>query len=398
MIDYASLSPYISTTEDAVLPSQGIIALGEATHRNKEFTLLKLQLFQQIVEQSDIRAFVLEGDFGGCQKMNQYIQTGEGTAADATSSIGFEIYKTEEMVQMIDWMRDFNVGKETSEQVRFYGYDMQRYDTNKEGLFAILGKAAPSLKEEYSLILDGFTDESMFDLDATTVEPAIANLEALNAQLETQKDNIIAISGAENYALAYEYATSILENTKLRISDNYGVLRDQYMAEHVSWVENFEETYYGKTGIFITGHNGHIGKTNATVGTEKSMGEILSEEYGTDYYSIGTEFGSTHFLAQDDTRERKEFTVENQGDTRLAVILSSADIDPLFPNVDEAAKNSTLADYLSVTQPMGSIGDYFLTSYEQSEVSYTQKLSPSQTYDALIYVKDATPSTMLQES
>ncbi len=36
-------------------PDKKIIALGEATHGNKEFTELKLKVFQQLVEQKQVR-------------------------------------------------------------------------------------------------------------------------------------------------------------------------------------------------------------------------------------------------------------------------------------------------------------------------------------------------------
>lgn len=392
---YTSFEPYVTSVGNAELPMQGIIALGEATHGNKEFTELKLEVFKKLVEQSGIRAFALEADFGGGQKVNQYIHGGDGTAAQAASEIGFEIYKTEEMVQILNWMRKFNSGRDESTQIRFYGYDMQRYDNNKEELFAILEQAAPELKEKYSDALAGFTDEIMFDIEESLVTSTIATLEALNKELEEENTNIVAVVGKQQSDLAMQYAECILENTKLRIADNYGTLRDQYMAEHVQWINDYEANYYSASGIFIAGHNGHIGKTTATVGTEKAMGQILSEVYGESYYAIGTEFGDSNFLSQNDSGERKEFTVENKGGNRLAVILSASNEEIIFLDLDTASKDSALSAYLEEKQAMSSIGDYFSEPNEKIEAMYTQQLSPVETYDALIYVGSANYSTML---
>ena len=93
---------YAVTVEELSIPEQTkIVALGEATHGNKEFQQLKLDIFKIMVEDYGVRAFSLEGDYGGCEAVNRYIHGGEGTVKDAVSAIGFAIYRTEEMENLI---------------------------------------------------------------------------------------------------------------------------------------------------------------------------------------------------------------------------------------------------------------------------------------------------------
>ena len=57
---------YAVTVENLSIPEQAkIVALGEATHGNKEFQQLKLDVFKIMVEDYGVRAFALEGDYGG---------------------------------------------------------------------------------------------------------------------------------------------------------------------------------------------------------------------------------------------------------------------------------------------------------------------------------------------
>ena len=107
-----------------------IIALGEATHGNSEFQQLKLDVFKKMVEDYDVRAFVIEGDYGGCEQVNQYIHGGEGTAQEAAAAIGFVIYQTDEMAELISYMREYNKSALEGEDIRFYGFDMQRISYN----------------------------------------------------------------------------------------------------------------------------------------------------------------------------------------------------------------------------------------------------------------------------
>ena len=72
--DAAEFVKYAQPVSEITVPENArIIALGEATHGNKEFQELKLDVFKVLVEKYDVRAFALEGDFGGCEVVNRYI-------------------------------------------------------------------------------------------------------------------------------------------------------------------------------------------------------------------------------------------------------------------------------------------------------------------------------------
>lgn len=63
---------------------------------------------KRLVEDCGVRAFALEGDYGGCVQVNQYIHGGEGTAERAAAAIGFAIYRTNEMTELISYLREYN--------------------------------------------------------------------------------------------------------------------------------------------------------------------------------------------------------------------------------------------------------------------------------------------------
>ena len=77
--DPKEFASYAGNIQDISIPKEArIIALGEATHGNVEFQELKLKVFKLLVEKYDVRAFALEGDYGGCEQVNRYIHGGEG--------------------------------------------------------------------------------------------------------------------------------------------------------------------------------------------------------------------------------------------------------------------------------------------------------------------------------
>ena len=125
--DAEEFARYAQSIDKIQIPSDTkIIALGEAPHGNVEFQQLRLTVFRQVVERYGVRAFALEGDFGGCEQVNRYIHGGNGTAEQAAAAIGFAIYRTQEMTDLIAYMRTYNESAAPGEDLRFYGFDMQR--------------------------------------------------------------------------------------------------------------------------------------------------------------------------------------------------------------------------------------------------------------------------------
>ena len=57
----------------------------------------------------------------------RYIHGGTGTAQEAAAAIGFAIYRTDEMAALISYMREYNDSAAHGEDLRFYGFDMQRH-------------------------------------------------------------------------------------------------------------------------------------------------------------------------------------------------------------------------------------------------------------------------------
>lgn len=144
--------------------------------------------------------------------------------------IGFSIYRTEEMAELISYMRQYNESALEGEDLRFYGFDMQRIS--------------------YSMRF----------------------LEEVCKELEVGTTNLWKVKTG-----------AVLTNAE------GATLRDQFMAENVQWILQ-QEQRNGHENIFVTGHNSHVAKW----GSSDSMGKLLSKDVANGYYVIGTDFYKTH--------------------------------------------------------------------------------------------------------
>jgi erythromycin esterase len=371
------LAAYAGTVEDISIPENAkIIALGEATHGNAEFQQLKLDVFRLLVENYGVRAFTLEGDYGGCEQVNRYIHGGEGTAREAAAAIGFAIYRTEEMAELISFMRQYNDSAAEGEDLRFYGFDMQRYVYS----FNFLTEACKDLGVDTG-DLEKFVD----DEDWSGEYDYPARMEIIS-HVKTE------LEGKENSAQAIHFADMLLQYCELQgVSDADGALRDRLMAENTQWIAE-QEWEAGCERVFVAGHNSHV----ARWGSYDSMGKLLAKEMGESYYVIGTDFYKTCCNMPGLSSGRRTNQVFYSHDP-LAKAAKTAGLDICWLDFAKASESPELAELISQYIYMGTLGEGYACYMRLLPPSYRIFQPPAELYDGMIFVAEANPTTIISE-
>ena len=100
-----------------------IVALGEATHGTREFFQLKHRMLEFLATEMGFTIFSIEANMPEAYRVNDYVLTGAGDPATLLRGMYFWTWDTEEVLDMIRWMRRFN---ETGKgKLEFTGFDMQ---------------------------------------------------------------------------------------------------------------------------------------------------------------------------------------------------------------------------------------------------------------------------------
>ncbi|MFJ7736948.1 erythromycin esterase family protein [Lysinibacillus sp. NPDC097287] len=391
-----NVAQYTSTIENIDIPIDvKVIGFGEATHGNIEFQALKKDLFQALVVNENVRVFVLEGDFGGAQQINQFISTGSGTAKEAVNALDYKIYRTEQMIELVQWMHDYNMTVDESEKVYFYGNDMQRYDYSKKGLLDYYEEVNSDIAKEYATQLAHVSNETMRELTNGQLKELDETIDTIISDLQSNRTAYITLSSEDTFAFASQYAQIMKQRTQLFLNDSdYADLRDQYLANNLEWIVDFEAAR-GHDKVLISAHNGHIEKTSATLAGNKVMGEYLDELYGEAYFAIGTDFIDNTFQALNASSDKREnYTLEHHDD--LVDAFSGVEENIFYVDFEKASESKELAAILSTEQKMANIGDDFRPWYKLSKMFYTIKMTPKESYDGIIIVKEATPTTVIE--
>lgn len=384
---------YITQVEDIDIPDNvKLIGLGEATHGNIEFQKLKKDVFEVLIKNENVRVFVLEGDFGGGQQINQFILNGNGTAEEAVNTLDYSIYKTEQMVNLVQWMHDYNATASEEEKVYFYGNDMQRYDYCKKGVLEYYKAVNPNMFKNYDSKLELVTNEKMRELTKEQLQDINETVENIILDLQSNKAAYAEQSSEESHVFALQNAQILKQRTQLFLNEGeYTQLRDQYLTDNLQWIIDYEAAR-GNEKVFINGHNGHIEKTSASLAGYKSMGNYLDERYGEEYFAIGSDFIKSKFQSKNGSGERKNFTVKNHND--LVDAFSEVESNTFFVDFENASESDELSDIISSEQKMANIGDDFRMWYKFLKMFYTIEMTPNEAYDGMIIVKEATPTSV----
>ncbi len=381
--DTEEFAKYAGTVEDIAIPEQArVIALGEATHGNVEFQQLKLDVFKVLVERYGVRAFALEADYGCCEVANRFIHGGEGTAEEAAAATGFAIYRTEQIEQLLSWMRSYNETAVEADQLTFYGFDMQRYEHN----YRFLLEAATDLgvdTTELAKLWDEQTDDfsEAYDVDQRAEAIGKARVELM------QLDGLQA-------AQAVHFADVLLQNIELGKVDDYAsqgnVIRDRYMADNVFWILAQEEAR-GNSRIFVSAHNGHIERLNAYGDAGKAMGNLLSDQLGNEYFAIGTDFykASVNMPKGNDGKRAVHSFYSYD-----ALAKASAKCGNAVSWLDFSAvpDDSALRQNIDGYGWMGSLGEGYSPIMAILPMAYRIWEAPAELYDGMIFVAEAHPT------
>ena len=389
-----SLSADLSCTQSDIgalsVPSDvQVVGLGEASHGVAQYHQMKADVFKALVENNGCRTFIIEGDFGGALKVDQYINGGGGTAEEAVAEMGFAIYRTQEMADLVDWMRSYNETVPKEKALHFYGMDIQRFDNNKEYLFSVIEQTSPELSMEYSEVFALLTDEKRTSLDEATLNSAKESVLEFLDRLDAVEADIVESLGQPAFDFAKECAKTIYACCDVQLSNNYNATRDQYMYEKVEWF-----LQHGDSSIlFINGHNGHIGETSVAGYT--CLGELLSDNLGNGYYSIGTDAQKTQFNSQKDNGEFEVMEVSNSND--LNNQFTNVDNNQYFIDFASANSDEVWAQILGSKQSITTLNVSLSSMQKMLKSAYTVTITPQATFDAMIVFQTVTPSTILSE-
>ncbi|MBE6062683.1 MAG: erythromycin esterase family protein [Clostridium butyricum] len=376
------------------LKDKTIIGMGEVTHGNDEIFKAKHRIFKFLVEELNYKVFAIEGDFGGAEVVNDYIVNGNGTPEDAIKSMGFWTWSTEEVLDMVKWMRKYNQGVQDKDKIKFYGFDFQMFDVNRDFLKSYLSKSDNELVDKYKSVLnDDINCDYIKNTDNKKRQSIFSDLKKLQDEIEQSEKKLISNSNEDEYEKALQNVRMLKQFDEWIISDYSGNVRDKYMAENINWILNYEGKK-GNDNIFLWAHNGHIDKNFTFPYT--SMGKLLYDQYKEKYYAIGTEFYKSQFTASNKMTDKKDKFEVGTNKKWIADLFHETGVPIGYLDLKDTCKNEVMSKIFGKSQTMHSIGAVFNSIYGMFSKFYSINTVPIKSFDGILYIDEITPTILLK--
>ncbi|HDX9610837.1 TPA: erythromycin esterase family protein [Bacillus toyonensis] len=272
-----------------MIGSAQYVGLGENTHGSSEIFTMKFRLVKYLVTEMGFTNFTMEEDWGNGLKLNEYIQTGKGNPREFLKLL----YPTDEIIAMIEWMKDYNADPSNKKKIQFIGLDLKTMDQSAiNKVIDYVKQHRPDLRaevEENYKDLSSFTGsiQEYMNLAPEMKEKFKANAEKVAQLLKDEKEQANKDVGSSEYIWVKATANAIEKFTTMLLSNDYQnviKLHEQYLADHAMWAQ---ETFGGKTMVWA--HNIHIAKGIIDEKLYPDVaGQFLKERLDNNYVTIGS--------------------------------------------------------------------------------------------------------------
>ncbi len=367
-----------------------IYGFGEASHNTKEFFDLKTKFFKYLVKNHGVKTFIMEESYQAEAGINEWINGGEGDSKTIANHFRIGFWYCKEIVNLLQWMRDYNKDQPESERIRFFGMDTKNGDNLNQEIRTYLQTNKITVNPELLSVVDSCSNKKINfnkpDYWWALQTPKLKQLEQQLLNSNKEITNLNAIIRSLKYLIHYtEYGSSVTE--KYPKSNE---VRDLKMFENVKWiVEN--ESKNGKA--FIWAHNEHINKSEMYyIGSGiMNLGRHLKDYYQDDYYSVGFDFGRgkiNGFVTDSKNGNHwKTYTIEKPFKNTYAHSLMEVDKNIYFIDLENAIQNEPSPFFKKESKHLLIAAGGYLPK-QKYKIMISKIYAKS--YDGLIFVKEIT--------
>jgi erythromycin esterase len=363
-----------------ILENNKILALGEETHGTSEFFKIKTDIIKYCVIHLNYKILFIEADVSGTESINNYITKGVGSGKTVLFELGTAAWMTNEMLQLVEWLRIYNSQNTEDNKVLFCGIDVQWSSNIIKQLNKYYFKSN-MLSVNSKNYLDSF---SKFKYIHSYVRDTLLINELNSLDFSDVDSN-------ENYKRLVNLLGQCLKLNQEIDDFKKSKLRDEFMAQNV--IQSYKK--FNKKAI-LWAHNEHITKT-LNLAKYYPLGYYLSNEFDKSYYSIGlhTCQGKIGFYNKMIKEVNYLDIPLDNSNSSLSFILSRLEYNTFFFDINDL-KNKTIKSQKLLYKKLriraatlifdSKLNKYFITIHYKK--SFIEK-----NYNAIIFINPSNGST-----
>ena len=305
----------------AMVGDARVVLLGEATHGTHEFYRERARITRRLVEEKGFSVVAVEADWPDAYRVNRWVR-GVGDERDARSALdGFRrfptwMWRNEDVLDFIIWLRERNSGLPRERSAGFYGLDLYSLHSSIGEVIRYLDEVDPEAArraryrygcfEQFGEDSQAYGYAAEFGLTPPCEDHAVQQLVELQRRGTDvphggglpEDEHFHAEQNARLVLNAEEYYRTMFRG---RVSS--WNLRDRHMAETLEALLAHFDRGGARTKAVVWAHNSHIGDARATAmgdSGEWNVGQLARERWGRDAVLVGFSTYTGTVLAAND--------------------------------------------------------------------------------------------------
>ena len=380
-----------------------IVSLGEPTHGNREVFQLKHRMIEYLITEMGFDLFALECPYGEAYDINRYVVDGVGDPEKALAGIYYWTWDTQEVLDLIKWMRVYNSDPSNKKKVKFYGFDPQDPERAARVMLEYLAKVDPILEKkvrpELGILEVPFSNPEIIgrrqyipeEYDSLSLQAIRKVMDAL----DNKKGMYIAASNLSNWTLARQHARQVELYVEANTEDgeNYSKVRDSGQAENLKWIMDQEGS---DAKMIVWAHNSHV--SNSSRWGIEWMGNHLKRWYGDELKIFGFFFNRGVFKAIDEGNPSKgmyDFSVGPAPEGTFEHLMNSASPSVAAIELSKLPSEGIVYDWFNQERPTRNSGG----GYNENEASkFFWPYNLMKAFDVLVYLDSTTAVKSINDS
>lgn len=266
----------------ALIGDARIVGLGEGTHGTREFFQMKHRITEYLVTEMGFRYFAIEANMPEAYRLNDYVLHGVGDPRALIRGMHFWTWRTQEVLEMVEWMRHANA---SGHHIEFLGFDMGYPDTSLAIVRRFCIQADPSWTDTVSTLARGMAADTALRWSIVSRAQNAMAAKRLYAHLRAARERLARATNPKDADWAIQNARIAEQCARNRLDFH---VRDSAMANNVEWILGHAPP---GAKVILWAHNSHISRA------PEYMGDFLARRFGSAYRPIGFATGSGTYRA-----------------------------------------------------------------------------------------------------
>jgi erythromycin esterase-like protein len=388
------------------LAGHRLVLLGEGSHGTHEFYAERAALTRCLIEAGRVQAVAIEGDWPDAYRVNRYVLGQSLDQGPEEALRGFQrfptwMWRNEDVLEFVTWLREHNRQRPPAERVRFYGLDLYSLGASIEAVIAYLETVDPA-EAARARVRYGCFDRfggpegqaygyALASQRAIPCEDeVVAQLVALRARRAgyVQRDGMDAFDEAffaEQNAVVVRDAEEYYQQM-YRADVSSWNLRDRHMANTADALLEHLGHVHPRAAVAVWEHNSHVGDARATgmsAHGELNVGQLVRQRYGAATVLVGfTTYTGEVSAARDWGARVERRTVRPARFDSHEAVFHAAGIDRGWVDCHDAA----VRDVLATERLERAIGVIYRPETERQSHYFPARLADQ--FDVVVHVDE----------